>query len=86
MKRRTRKTSLITLTLFAVRFSVSDVKEIRCTEEDAKNGVGTAKVVFEYSDVTPFGIVRGCKNGDKQTEVLSFKRYEDLGWVLASEL
>ena len=68
------------------KISVSDVKEIRCTEEDAKNGVGTAKVVFEYSDVTPFGIVRGCKNGDKKSEVLSFKRYEDLGWVLASEL
>ena len=68
------------------KISVADVKEIRCTEEDAKNGVGTAKVVFEYSDVTPFGIVRGYKNGDKQSEVLSFKRYEDLGWVLASEL
>lgn len=68
------------------KISVAEVKEIRCTEEEAKNGVGSAKVVFEYSDVTPFGIVRGCKNGDKQTEVLSFKRYEDLGWVLASEL
>lgn len=62
---------------------VAEVKEVRCTEEQAKNGKGSAKVVYEFTDVTPFGIVEGLKDGYKFSTTVNFERYEDLGWVVA---
>lgn len=65
------------------RFHLEKVKEIRCTEEMAKNGVGECKAIITFKDKTPFGFVLGApQEGYLHIANVSFLRYEDMGWLV----
>lgn len=65
------------------RYSLEKVKEIRCSEEMAKNGVGECKAIISFRDKTPFGFILGApKEGYLQTISVSFIYYQDLGWTV----
>lgn len=65
------------------RFHLEKVKEIRCTEEMAKNGVGECKAIITFKDKTPFGFVLGApQQGYLHIANVSFLRYEDMGWLV----
>lgn len=65
------------------RYSLEKVKEIRCSEEMAKNGIGECKAIITFCDKTPFGYILGAPNeGYLQTISASFVYYQDLGWTV----
>lgn len=65
------------------RYSLEKVKEIRCSEEMAKNGIGECKAIITFCDKTPFGYILGApKEGYLQTISASFVYYQDLGWTV----
>lgn len=64
-------------------YSLKKVKEIRCSEEMAKNGVGECKAIITFCDKTPFGYILGApQEGYLQTISVSFIYYQDLGWTV----
>lgn len=67
------------------RFSLEKVKEVRCTEEMAKNGRGECQAIITFKDKTPFGYVYGAPQQDYlQVVSVSFIHYQDLGWIVES--
>ena len=66
------------------RYSLEKVKEILCTEDMAKNGVGTCTAIITFKDKTPFGYVFAApKEGYLESVEVSFIHYEDLGWTVS---
>lgn len=58
------------------------VKEVRCSEDMAKEGVGKCKLLYTFKDKTPFGYVLGApKEGYINVAEISFVYYQDMGWV-----
>lgn len=71
------------VTVIVGEWDLVTAKEVYCPEEYQKVGKGECKIILEFVDKTPFGYAMGVKKeGFRVVEKMSFKRYEDLGWVL----
>ncbi len=67
------------------QFVIKKVKEIRCTEEMAKNGEGKCQVIYTFEDKTPFGYVYGAPaQGYLNSAEAKFTYYNDMGWTVSS--
>lgn len=65
-------------------YKLEKVKQVRCTEEMAKNGVGSCMALITFADKTPFGFVLGApKQGYIMSAEVKFEYYNDLGWVVS---
>lgn len=65
------------------RFELEKVKEVRCSEDMAKNGVGQCTLLYTFRDKTPFGYVLGApRQGFIEEATVSFIYYEDMGWTV----
>ena len=77
------KVSSENVTVIVGEWDLVTAKEVYCPEEYQKVGKGECKIILEFVDKTPFGYAMGVKKeGFRVVEKMSFKRYEDLGWVL----
>ena len=66
-------------------YELEKVKEVRCSDEMAKNGVGECMFLYTFKDKTPFGFVLGAPAQDYvNTAKANFIYYQDLGWVASS--
>lgn len=67
------------------RFRLEKVKEIRRTEDMAKNGVGECKAIITFKDKIPSGFVLGASRQEcLHIANVSFLRYKDMGWLVKS--
>ncbi|MBQ5643474.1 MAG: hypothetical protein IIV13_06940 [Bacteroidaceae bacterium] len=72
------------VTVIVGEWELVAAKEVYCPEEYVKVGKGECKIIMEFTEKTPFGYALGVeKEGYKVVDKAKFKRYEDLGWVLA---
>lgn len=79
------KVNIETHNVLLGRFSLEKVREVRCSEEMAKNGVGSCTAIITFKDKTPFGYVLGAPKQDFLKGVkVSLVYYEDLGWTVSS--
>lgn len=66
------------------RYKFIKVKEVLCSEEMAKNGVGKCRLLYTFEDKTPFGYVLGApRQGYVEDTEVSFVYYQDLGWTVS---
>lgn len=66
------------------RYKFIKVKEVLCSEEMAKNGVGKCRLLYTFEDKTPFGYVLGApREGYVEDTEVSFVYYQDLGWTVS---
>ena len=65
------------------KLDLDKVRNLRCTDDMAKDGRATCEAIFRYVDVTPFGrIIGGVHEGQPQAQKCSFTYFNDKGWVV----
>ena len=65
------------------KLDLDKVRNLRCTDDMAKDGRATCEAIFRYVDVTPFGrIIGSVHEGQPEAQKCSFTYFNDKGWVM----
>ncbi len=73
-----KKVSYTVVALDSHKYDISKIRNIKCTQSMLENGLGEADVIYEITDVTPFGrIISNLVEGDKFEKTYKFVKYTD---------
>lgn len=69
------------------KLDLDKVRNLRCTDDMAKDGRATCEAIFRFVDVTPFGrIIGDVHEGQPQAQKCSFTYFNDKGWVVNMDI
>lgn len=80
------RVSTETVHVRAYKMRISKIRNILCPPAMAETGKGTAEIITEYTDVTPFGrILTNALEGEKNADKMNFTYFNDKGWTIDND-
>ncbi len=78
-----KRISTETVYVKAFKMQIYKIRHVLCPPAMAETGKGSAEVIIEYKDVTPFGrILKHALDGQKEVNTWDFIYYNDQGWTI----